>query len=299
MPQKNEGRLNVDIASAISEFQEVMKEFRLRKDIYKILFRGKGLEFEAYRDFNPDDDASDIDWKASSRSQKLLVKQYKEERDLKMIFVVDVGSNMVFGSTERLKCEFITELVAAFSKIIMDNNDRIGFILYGDEVRHFIGPRLGEKHFQFFIDLLSRADTYGGASNIDKALDFAVTYLDKSINSVIWVSDFLKVDSETEKKLSLLSQKFETILVRVRDPLDITLPDIEGEVTIENPLTHEQVVVNPKVARKAYEAYAKEQARIVEGIFKKTMADYVDLVTDKGFAVPLAIFLKERLERRF
>lgn len=296
---KNEGRLNVDVASAISEFQDVMKEFRLRKDIYKILFRGKGLEFEAYRDFNPDDDASDIDWKASSRTQKLLVKQYKEERDLKMIFVVDIGSNMVFGSTERLKCEFVTELVAAFSKIIMENNDRVGFILFSDGVKHFISPRLGEKHFQFLIDLLSRADTYGGASNVDQALDFAITYLDKSINSVIIVSDFLRVSSETEKKLSLLSQKFETIILRVRDPLDITLPDIEGELTIENPLTHEQVMVNPKIARRSYEAYAREQASIVEGIFKKTQADYADLITDKSFAVPLAIFLKERLERRF
>jgi uncharacterized protein (DUF58 family) len=295
---KNERKLNVDIAGSISEFEDVMKEFRLRKDIYKILFRGKGLEFESYRDFNPDDDASDIDWKASSRTQKLLVKQYKEERDLKIIFVVDIGSNMVFGSTEKLKAEYITELVAAFAKIILDNNDRIGFILFSDKIKHFIGPRMGERHFQFFIDLLSRADTYGGVSNIDLALDFAAMYLDKSINSVIIVSDFLKVSRETEKKLSSISQRFETIIARVRDPLDFTMPDIEGEITLENPMTHEQVIVNPKVAKRAYEAYAREQSKLVEEIFKKSGADYVDLITNVKFTVPLAMFLKERVERR-
>jgi len=155
-PQKQQRRLNVDVVGAITEFQSVMKQFRLRKDIYKIIFRGKGLEFEAFRDFTPDDDASDIDWKTSSRARKLLVKQYKEERDLKIMFLIDVGNNMVFGSGQKLKCEYITELVAAFSRIILDNNDQVGFFLFSDKVKHFIPPRVGENHFQFFVDLLSR-----------------------------------------------------------------------------------------------------------------------------------------------
>ncbi len=296
---KSERRLNVDIATSISEFLSVMKEFRLRRDFYKIIFRGKGLEFEAYRDFAPDDDASSIDWKASSRAQKLLVKQYKEERDLKIMFLIDVGSSMVFGSTEKLKCEFVTELSAAFTKLIMEANDRVGFFLFNDNVRYFIEPKGGERHFQFLVDILSQAETYGGVTNIDKALDFAMRYLNKSISSVILISDFLKVSRETEKKISLLSNQFETIIIRVRDPLDITLPDIEGEITLENPLTHEQVIVNPRVARRTYEKYAWEQAKLVEEMFKKSQVDYLDLVTDKPFSIPLALFLKERLERKF
>lgn len=293
---KQQQRLNVDVPGAITEFQSVMKEFRLRKDIYKIIFRGKGLEFEAFRDFTPDDDASDIDWKTSSRARKLLVKQYKEERDLKIMFLIDVGSNMVFGSSEKLKCEFITELVAAFSRVILDNNDQVGFFLFSDKVKHFVPPKVGEKHFQFFVDLLTNPETYGGTTNFDSALDYAMQYLNKSINSIILISDFLRVTPASEKRLSLLSTQFESIFIRVRDVLDFTMPDVEGEIVLQDSLTNEQIIVNPKVAKASYEKNAWEQSNIVKEIFKKTEADYLDLITDRGFAVPLALFLKERLE---
>lgn len=291
-------RLNVDVPTAISEFLAVIKEFRLKKDFYKIIFRGKGLEFESYRDFAPDDDASSIDWKASSRTQKLLVKQYLEERDLKVFFLIDIGNNMVFGSTNKLKCEYNTELVAALSKLIMEAGDRVGFFLFSDTVKHFIQPKRGDRHFQFFIDILTHPETYGGITNIDSALDFAMQYLNKSVSSVIIISDFLRVSMQTEKKLTFLSNMFETLVIRVRDPLDFTLPDVDQEIVLENPLTHEQVIVNPKVAKASYETYAREQAKFVEEMFKKSGADYLDLVTAKSFAIPLAMFLKERIEKK-
>lgn len=299
MPSLKEGRLNVDIAGSISTFEDMMKEFRLKKDFYKIIFRGKGLEFEAYRDFTPDDDAQDIDWKVSSRAQKLLVKQYKEERDLKIMFLIDVGNNMVFGSTNKLKCEYMTEMVAAFAKIVMDANDRVGFIFFSDDVKQYSECKGGEKHFELFVDLLSEAKNYGGITDLDKALDYAMRYLDKSINSVILVSDFLRVTYETEKRLRTISSKFETIVIRVRDMLDITLPDLDKEIIIENPLTHEQMIINPRVAKRVYEAYAYEQSKFVEEIFKKSEVDYLDLTTDKSFAPPLMMFLKERVDKKF
>ncbi|MEK6918138.1 MAG: DUF58 domain-containing protein [Nanoarchaeota archaeon] len=293
-----ERRLNTDIPEAITEFKAVMKEFRLKRDIYRILFRGKGLEFESYRDFSPDDDASEIDWKSSSRAQKLLVKQYREERDLKIMFLIDVGDGMIFGSGKKLKCEFIAELTAAFSKLIMEEGDRVGFFLFSDEIKHFITPRNGQKHFQFLMDLMTNGETYGGVTDIDKGLDFAMRYLNKSINSVILISDFLRVTPGTEKRLTLLSDLFETILVRVRDPLDITLPEVETEIVVESSLSGDQIIINPKVARASYEKHAREQAKFVEEIFKKTEADYLDLVTSRSFSVPLAVFLKERLEKK-
>lgn len=296
--KKNEKRLNVDIPLAITEFKSVMKEFHLKKDIYKILFRGKGLEFEAFRDYGPDDDASYIDWKASSRAQKLLVKQYKEERDLKIVFIIDVGSNMVFGSQEKLKCEYIAEIVGAFSRLIMDEGDQVGFFIFSDKLKYFIKPKRGEKHFQFFVDVLSRASTYGGVTNIEGGIDFAMKYLDRSINSVIFISDFLKFGNQTERKINLLAHLFETIVIRVRDPLDFTLPNVEGEIAIENPESGEQVIVNPRVARASYEKYAHEQARFVQKSIEKSEADFLDLVTSKRFAVPLALFLKERVLKK-
>lgn len=289
--------LNVDVASAITEFKAMVKEFKLKRDIYKIIFRGKGLEFEAYRDFSPDDDASYIDWKASSRAQKLLVKQYKEERDLKIMFLIDVGSNMVFGSTEKLKCEYAAEVTGALANLIMEANDRVGLFLFSDHLKHFVKPKQGKKHFQFLMDLISSSKNYGGFTNFDKSIEEIMKYLDHSIHSVIIISDFLNVTRATEKKLNLISQMFETILIRVRDPLDFTMPEVDGEVTLENPMTHSQVVVNPKVARKLYEKYAFEQSQFLQHIISKTQADFLDLVTSKPFPVPLALFLKGRVEK--
>ena len=86
-------KLNVNIPERISEFETIMRHFRVKNIIYKVLFRGKGLEFDSYRDFTQDDDASFIDWKASKRANKLLVRQYIEERDLKIFFVIDGSIN--------------------------------------------------------------------------------------------------------------------------------------------------------------------------------------------------------------
>ena len=294
----NQGRLNINIAKSISELESMLKEFRLKKPIYKMFFRGKGLEFDGYRNFSPDEDAGNIDWKASSRAQKLLVKQYVEERDLRIMFIIDVGDNMVFGSTEKIKCEFITELAAAFSNVIIHSNDRIGFVLFSKGIVNFSDCRAGERQFNFFIETLSNGSNYGGISNIDQVLDFALNSFDKSISSVILISDFLKISENTKKKLFLLSNRFETIVIRVRDPLDVTLPEIGKEIVLENPATHEQILINPNIAKKAYEIYALEQGKKVEEIFKKSGVDYLDLLTDKSFTVPLAIFLKKRLEGR-
>jgi uncharacterized protein (DUF58 family) len=291
----NQGKLNVDIAGSISELQSMLKEFRLKKRIYKLFFRGRGLEFEGYRDFSPDDDANQIDWKATARAQKTLVRQYKEERDLKIMFIIDVGTNMVFGSTEKVKCEFVTEIVAAFSKVMLDVNDKIGFILFSDAIKHFINCKGGEKQFQIFVDMLSNSSNYGGTTDINKVLDFALDYLDKSISSVVFVSDFLRINKETEKKIGHLSNKFETIIIRVRDPLDITLPEIEGEIVLESPVNSQQIIINPNVAKRTYERYALEQGKMVEEMFKKTGVDFLDLVTNESFVIPLTIFLKERI----
>lgn len=288
------GKLNVDVPEAINELQSMLKHFKLRKDIFKILFRGRGLEFEGFRSFTPDDDAADIDWKSSNKARKLLVKQYKEERDLRIMFLVDVGSNMVFGSTDKLKCEYATELIAALAYIIIKSNDRIGFVFFSDVVSNFVDTKSGEKHFYFFVDQLADGKNYGGNTNLNQALDFAMEYFDKSIHSVIIVSDLLSVTSETEKKLSILSSMFETVLIQIRDPLDVALPDMEGEIILEDPATKEQIIINPKVAKLDYRKYALEHEKTIQSMITKTRSDYLNLITNEDFAEPLTIFLKER-----
>jgi uncharacterized protein (DUF58 family) len=291
----DKSKLNVNVPKAITEFEEAAKSFELKEKIYRVIFRGKGLEFDKFRDYSPDEDASNIDWRASLRANKLTARQYIEERDLKIVFVVDVGENMLFGSTDKLKCEYAAELVSALSYMILHSSDNMGYVLYSDRINKYAPPRKGDKQFNIFIDELSNPDNYGGGSRLSVALDFLLNYL-KNIDSIILVSDFLGVKSEEHKKLHLISNKYETIGIMVKDILDISLPDINREIVIEDPNSGEQVLINPSKIKEIYERMAYEKEIRVKDTFKKSNIDLLELTTDKKFAYPLAGFLRKRVK---
>jgi len=293
-----EKRLNVEISKTVSEFEQLMKEFLIRNVLYRIIFRGKGLEFDSYRDYSPSEDASDIDWKASKKANKLLVKQFIEERDLKILFVVDVSENMLFGSTEKLKCEYATELSAALAHLIITSNDNVGFVLFSDKIVQNALPKKGIKQFQLFVDEMSKAENYSGDSELPRILEFLLNYLSKSINSVIIISDFLRIKQDSLKTFELFSDRFETLAIMIKDPLDKTLPNIKGEFVVQNPVSKEQIVIDPSVARKKYEKYALQQEEIAKNILDKSGIDLLELTTDRPIAPNLAEFLKERMKKK-
>lgn len=286
--------LNLDVAGKVSEFELFMKKVLPRNIMWKVVF-GKGLEFDGYRDFSPSDDAVNIDWKASVRAQKTLVRKYIEERDRKFMFLVDVSDNMVFGSTEKLKCEYSVELCAALSHLILSSGDRVGFALYNDKVKLMKSPELGLTQFDIFIHYLSDPDSYGGISNLNDILKEMIDMLDKGISVIFIVSDFIRVDGSYRKNLEVLSSLFETVALIVRDPLDNELPRLNREVVVEDPESGEKLLFNPKVAGRSYEKYAFEQLNFVKQVFRDYGIDFLELDTRIGFAEELAGFFKERI----
>lgn len=291
-------KLNVDIAGSISEFQAAMKEFLLKRRLYRLLLRGKGLEFEAYRSYAPDDDASAIDWKASMRSNNLLVKQYRDERNLKVVFLIDMSENMVLGSAKKLKCEYAAEVISAFAHLIITTGDKPGFVFFNDKVKDYLKPAGGTKHFSIFVDYISNPTHYVGASNLREGFNFLLNYVGRNVESAILVSDFTSFDESMKKELSLLSNKFETTVLMVRDPLDYTLPDISGELVVEDPETGQQLLVNPRIARQAYEAHAREQEMMVKDVCIRNNIDLLEMNTIKSFVPTLSEFLKSRIKHK-
>src|SRR3989344_4584552 len=180
---KSEKKLNLNIAEAVSELEILMKKVLPRDIIYRWVL-GRGLEFDGYRDYSYGDDASNIDWKATVRAGKTLIRKYVEERDLKFIFLVDVSDNMVFGSTEKLKCEYAAELAAALSHLILVNGDRFGFVLYNDKIVNRRPPEAGNKQFEIFVDELSNPLVYEGVSNLNNILEPLTNDLDKSTSMI-------------------------------------------------------------------------------------------------------------------
>jgi len=289
-----ERKLNVDIAGAVSELEILLKKVLPKNIMYRLLL-GKGLEFDGYRNYSYGDDSSLIDWKASVRGKEILVRKYIEERDLKFMFLIDVSDSMVFGSTERLKCEYIAELSAAISHLILGSGDRFGYALYNDKIVKFGVPSTGTKQFEIFSNFLSDPLIYSGISNLNNVLINLLPTLDKSISMVFVISDFINVDETFKKNLESLAYLFETVAIIVRDPLDNTLPDIGGEVIIQNPETKERLLINPRVAKNAYEANALKQLNSVKQMFSDLDIDFLELSTEKRFTAEFAEFVRTRI----
>ena len=290
--------LNVDVAASISKLKDALKDFELRLKLYRILFQGKGLDFEGYRTYTQADDASLIDWKSSMRSNKTLVKEYKEEQDIKIVFAVDVGEHMLTGSSNKLKAEYVTEVVAALMHLVMDTGDRVGLITYNSDVTNYIPPKRGNNHFNSMIDVLSDSNTYGKGSNFKNVLNFINNYLDSSVKAIILVSDFIRMRKDVMENMQVLSTRFETLAMMIKDPIDRTLPDVSGEVIFEDPMTGNQLLVNPRIAAKAYERNALIQEQNVLHLFKESNVDVVNIPTDQDFAPTLGEFIKERVRKR-
>lgn len=293
-----EKKLNLDIPRNIVEFETLIDKILPKKIFYRLLLRGKGLEFDGYRNFGQDEDADNIDWKASIRANTLLAKQYIEERDIKIMFIIDIGENMIFGSTEKLKCEYCAEMAASLGKIMVNSGDKIGFIFFNNKVTKTKMPEAGEKQFNIFVYEISNAENYGGYPDINEVLESVMQRLNPSISLVILISDFIKVNEESRKKFNELAHVYETMAIMIKDPLDKTLPEINKEIVIENPNTGERMIVNPKIAKKSYERNAAEQTALVKDIFQDSNIDFLELETDKPFQMELALFLKRRIERR-
>jgi uncharacterized protein (DUF58 family) len=285
-------KLNVDYISAIAELRAVLGKYIPRR-MYMKIFRGKGLEFDRYRKYDPNDDARLIDWKASLRTNQILSRQYIEERDLKILFVVDVGENMVFGSTNKLKCEYTAEVSAALMHLILNYNDNFGLLLFNSGIKKYVKPDKGYNQFRLLTDFLSDSKNYGGLPNFENLID----YLLKSANDIdciFLLSDFLYFNDKLKEKASVLAEKFELISIMVRDPLDISLPEKKVEVLVEDSKTGNQVTINPSRIKKQYEKHALKQIEDVKSVFQGTKSDFLQLKTSEGFALNLAAFLRER-----
>ena len=252
-------QLNIDLGDSISSLRYFLQSFQVRTKLYNIFFKGKSFNFEGFRDYDTNEDVSSVDWKASARSGKMLVRQYKDELQKKILFIVDVGENMVFGSAPKLKCEYAAEIVLSLTDLVLKMNDKAGLIIFNDNVVRFISPQRGKRTFDEFYYVLSNPQTYKGGSNLTKALDFALQNCDKTLSAVVVVSDFINFDKKTKHAMEIFSDRYETMALIVKDPLDKTLPDMSGEFILQNPMNGDQLLVEPKIARKSYETQAKKK----------------------------------------
>jgi uncharacterized protein (DUF58 family) len=287
--------LHLDVIALVKKLELIIK-ILVNTQIasrYRSAYKGKGLEFEDYRVYTPDDDARRIDWKASVRTNEILVKEYREERNLNVYFLLDTSSSMIFGSTEKLKLEYAAEFVAAFSYFVMKAEDRAGLIMFTDRVVNVVPPSTGDEHFHILLRSLVNTDFYGGGYDVVKAINFLIkTTREKGL--MVIVSDFIGLERDWERIIKTAGVVFDVIGVMIRDPRDETLPKGVGQVVMEDPYTDANIVVDPRLIAPAYERNVKREEEHIREVFLKSNADFLKLSTSKPFAQPLIEFFIKR-----
>jgi len=285
-----ERKLNVDIIPALKKLQVITKSTLSAAGVtgqYQSVFKGRGLEFEDYRTYSTLDDSSLIDWKASKKSHSLLIKEYVEERNVNVVFAVDVNESMIFGSTEKLKNEYTVELVASLAHAILGVDDSVGLVMFNDGIVVSLPPSRKRTQFFDFTRNLINVDHYGGAVNFDNLFTFLLnTYPRDTVLMII--SDFIGFDEEHTRNFKILTSKFDTIGIMVRDPRDKTLPaSYEGEIFIKDPYSNKNMVIEPKLLKEIYEEEAKRQEDSLRTVFSETGSDFISLTTDEPFLKPI------------
>jgi len=261
---------------------------------YKSSFRGKGLEFDSYRAYTPDDDAGLIDWKATARSDDVLVKNFIEERNVNVFILVDVSATMLYGSSAtKLKMVCAAELAATLCYAVLKAQDNVGFGFFSDRLVVSAPLSLDPNQFYVLCRELSNPENYGGPYDIGHVLDDAFAFLpDKSV--VFIISDFIGGKAGWDEKVKVAGKKFDVVGVMIRDVFDRTLPSDEVNLLVEHPLGGEQVLINPSQLKRTYELHAREEEDFVKSVFHRAGGDFILLSTDKSFVKPLMSFFKRR-----
>lgn len=260
---------------------------------YKSRFRGRGIEFEEYGEYTPGEDASFIDWRASIRAHKLLIKEYLEERSLRIYFLVDVSNSMVFTTGRKLKAEYVGELVISLAFLMIKNSDQIGYALFNDHIVVESSPQVGMTQYYRLIENLLNAQNYGGGYDFSKALEFTFNIL-KPKSMLIIISDFIGLSPGWQDTLRKGMEKFDIMTFMVRDPADSILPKIKRGVVLKDPFSDKKIRIYGKEVREKYEQYVKQQEKDIAHFFEGLGISFLRLDTSELFAGPVIRFFNER-----
>ncbi len=291
--------LNLNLKPLIKKLEMSLKRGYTQETItstFKSVFRGKGLEFDRFRVYSPSDDAREIDWKVSLKAQDLLVRVLTEERQISIVFMVNVSNSMIFSSGDKLKCEYAAELVSSLAFAMIDAGDNVSLIMFTDRIVKEIPGNSGMNQFYRITKALSDPSLYGGDYDLDAAMRYS-TKVFKNGSIVFLVSDFIGLGQEWMSHLEIMSRKFDLIGLMVRDKRDNSLEGAAGQYVLGNPYTGDDLLVDVKTIKESYGRYAKEQIAGIEGNFKKVGADFLHLETDKEFINPIIRLFRMRQHR--
>ena len=273
-----------------------IKARRLVNDLflgeYHAVFRGRGIEFDELRPYLPGDDIRSIDWKALARTGTPMIRRYREDRDLTVMFVVDVSASQRAGSHPQTKADLAAEICAVLALAAIRNKDRVGLLLFASKPERFVRPSGGATHVLRVVREILWAHPRTAGTDIGAALEY-LTGVQRRRATVFLVSDFLaEVDP---RRLRAAARRHDLIAIRVREPIDENLPDA-GIVTIRDSETGRpaEVDTSSKEVREAYAAHVAALDRERRLAFGTVGIDEIAVVVGTDYVPALLRFFRRR-----
>lgn len=263
---------------------------------YLSSFRGQGLDFDDFRQYQHGDEVRFIDWNVTARMSEPYVRRFREERELSVIMAVDVSGSADFGSKHLSKRELSAEIAAILGFSALQNGDKVGLLVFAGEPVMFIPPEKGSRHLLRMIREILMAKPAKQGTSIAAACDFLIKSLRRRA-LVFMISDFHA--DPLDQPLGKFARKHETVALTVNDPLEEELPKA-GKVVLVDPETGFETLVNtsnPNL-RMSYKKLMKRQAEGAASVFKKHGIDTATLMTDRDTLPDLHGLLKRRGRRR-
>jgi uncharacterized protein (DUF58 family) len=264
---------------------------------YQSAFKGRGMEFSEVREYIPGDEIRSIDWNVTARYGKPFIKIFKEERELTIIFAVDISGSGDFGTRERMKGEIGVEMCAGLAFSAVRNNDKVGLLLFTSENELYLPPKKGKNHALRVIRELLYAKPQKKGTNLASAVSY-INQIVKKKAVIFLVSDFLD-KSDYLTALRIAGKRHDIVAVTLTDPREEELPPL-GLIDLEDPETGEEMLVDSSDThfriwyKKKHAAFREE----LEKGLRKTGVDRIDVRTDHDYVEPLLAFFHKRGKRR-
>ena len=263
---------------------------------YHSAFKGRGMSFSEVREYQFGDDVRNIDWNVTARFDHPYVKVYEEERELTVMLLLDMSASENIGTKGSSKRELLTEIAAVIAFSVIQNNDKIGVVLFTSEVELFIPPRKGKSHVLRIIRDILNFEAKQTGTNIGDAVRY-MTRVVKKKSTVFLISDFL--DQGYQDALKITCRKHDLICFRLKDHIEAQLPSV-GLLKVRNAETGtvQWIDTSSKNVRNHYNSVSRKREDELQHFFSKNGIDHVSIETGKNYIQPIRNLFKKREGKR-
>jgi uncharacterized protein (DUF58 family) len=260
---------------------------------YHSAYKGRGMAFSEVREYQPGDDVRDIDWNVTARFNRPYVKVYEEERELTVMLLIDMSSSLAFGTSVTYKRDMVAEIAATLAYSAIQNNDKIGVVLFSDQIEKYIPPKKGRKHIMYIISELLDFKPQSQRTDIKNAIEFLMQTQHKSCTAFL-ISDFMD-RKDYSKALSIMSRKHDTAAIQVYDHFMEYLPNV-GLLKVQDAETgaEQYIDTSSRRIREAHRNAWQNFKQNLEEIMQRSKTDMISVRTDENYVKALINLFAKR-----